>query len=136
MNMSTEDIEMDSASGWVPKQEDDRSILEEELLAGSEEMAHAMDACLRKRVERVGSTLLQAAEEVRKKRAMLPKAAMILLLMGLVSTLGGHASALMVYNCTNQVNIVGSYSLLGPDACAAMDSKGEIEKVVYGRSFR
>jgi hypothetical protein len=98
----------------VPKPEDDWSILEEERLAGIEEMAHAMDAGLRKSVERVGNTLLQAAAEVRKKWAMLLKAAMILLLMGLVSTLGGRASALMVYNCTNQVNIVRSYSLLGP----------------------
>ncbi len=55
---------------------------------------------------------------------------MTLLLMGLVSTLGGRASAFMADDSTNQGNIMGSYSLLGPDACAAMDSNGEIEKVV------
>jgi hypothetical protein len=75
-------------AGSPSNPEDDQSITEEELLAGIEEMAHAVDGGLRKRVEHAGTTPSQEAEEVKKKGAIPPKAAMTLLLMGLVSTLG------------------------------------------------
>jgi hypothetical protein len=111
--------------------------LEEEELARIEETARAMDAGLRKRVERVGSTMyIAGGRGGQEEKGYSAQGHHDLLLIGFVSTLGGRASALMADDCTNQGNIVGSYSLLGPDSCAAMDSNGEIEKVVYGRSFR
>ncbi len=36
------------------------------------------------------------------------------------------------YDCSNQSNVVESYSLLEPDACASMGRDGEVETTVYG----
>jgi hypothetical protein len=46
--------------------------------------------------------------------------------------LGGQVSAFTAYDCSNSSNIIESYSLLEPDACAASDKAGEVEKTVYG----
>jgi hypothetical protein len=45
---------------------------------------------------------------------------------------GSPVNAFMAYDCTNRSNIVKSFSLLEPEACAATNSSGEIETVVYG----
>jgi hypothetical protein len=50
------------------------------------------------------------------------------LLMCLVVTLVGGFTA---YDCSNQSNVVESYSLLEPDACANMGRDGEVETTVY-----
>jgi hypothetical protein len=36
------------------------------------------------------------------------------------------------FDCSNRSNIVKSYSLLEPDACANMGRDGEVETTVYG----
>jgi hypothetical protein len=40
--------------------------------------------------------------------------------------------AFTAYDCSNQSNVVESYSLLEPDACANMGRDGEVETTVYG----
>ncbi len=42
-----------------------------------------MDAALKRRIEHVGATPSQAAEEVGRKRAMMPRAAVKLLMLGI-----------------------------------------------------
>jgi hypothetical protein len=46
--------------------------------------------------------------------------------------MGGQAEAFTTYDCLNRSNIIESYSLLEPDACAASDNAGEVETAVYG----
>jgi hypothetical protein len=36
------------------------------------------------------------------------------------------------YDCSNRSNVVKSYSLLEPDACANMGRDGDVETTVYG----
>jgi hypothetical protein len=45
---------------------------------------------------------------------------------------GGQLKAFTAYDCSNKSNIIESYSLLEPDACAASDKAGEVETTVYG----
>ncbi len=40
--------------------------------------------------------------------------------------------AFTAYDCSNRSNVVESYSLLEPDACANMGRDGEVETTVYG----
>jgi hypothetical protein len=54
---------------------------------------------------------------------------MILCLVGMQS---GAVDAFTTYDCSNRSNIVESYSLLKPDACAVSDKTGELEMAVYG----
>jgi hypothetical protein len=51
------------------------------------------------------------------------------LLMCLVVT---PVSGFTAYDCSNRSNVVESYSLLEPDACANMGRDGEVETTVYG----
>jgi hypothetical protein len=60
------------------------------------------------------------------------KLPLVTIVLGLVGMLGGPAKAFMAYDCSNRSNIVDSYSLLEPDACAVSDKTGEFETAVYG----
>jgi hypothetical protein len=44
----------------------------------------------------------------------------------------GQVEAFTVYNCSNRSNIIESYSLLEPDACATWEKAGEGETTMYG----
>ncbi len=46
--------------------------------------------------------------------------------------MGSSADALTAYNCSNNTNVVESYSLLEPDTCANMGKDREVETSVYG----
>jgi hypothetical protein len=110
MNMSLEDKEKELAKpGRKPKPEYDLPITEEELLAGIEATARAVDTNLRRRVERVGATPSQVVKEAKKKKVSLLKEALALLLLGLTGYVGHLADAVPAYNC-NRSNIVESYS--------------------------
>jgi hypothetical protein len=45
---------------------------------------------------------------------------------------GQAVEGFTAYDCSNRSNIVESYSLLEPDACANMGKEGEVETTVYG----
>ncbi len=53
--------------------------------------------------------------------------------MAILCLVGGgrQVDAFTAYDCSNRSNIVESYSLLEPDACAVSDKTGEIETTVY-----
>ncbi len=63
----------------------------------------------------------------RAGRGLLPMP--LALLMCLLVTL---AQGFTAYDCSNQRNVVESYSLLEPDACANMGRDGEVETTMYG----
>jgi hypothetical protein len=44
----------------------------------------------------------------------------------------GPVEGFTAYDCSNRSNVVESYSLLEPDACANMGRNGEVERTVYG----
>jgi hypothetical protein len=46
--------------------------------------------------------------------------------------MGSPVAAFTAYDCSNRSNVVESYSLLEPDACANMGRDGEVETTVYG----
>jgi hypothetical protein len=52
-------------------------------------------------------------------------------MMGLVGLMRCPVDAFTAYNCTDISNIVESYLLLEPVACATTDGNGEIETALY-----
>jgi hypothetical protein len=54
------------------------------------------------------------------------------LTMAILCLVGGQARTFTAYDCSNRSNMIESYSLLEPDACAASDKAGEFETTVYG----
>ncbi len=77
---------------------------------------------VRERVEASGS------KNQRSGLGSLPLTMDILCLVGE----GGQVDAFTAYDCSNKSNIVESYSLLEPDACAVSVKTGDIETAVYG----
>jgi hypothetical protein len=63
---------------------------------------------------------------LRKRLGSLPFTLTILYLIG------GQVSAFTAYDCSNKSNVIESYSLLEPYACASSDKAGEVETTVYG----
>jgi hypothetical protein len=51
----------------------------------------------------------------------------------LTCLMGSSVDAFIAYDCSNNTNVVESYSLLEPDACANMGKDGEVETSVYGK---
>jgi hypothetical protein len=54
------------------------------------------------------------------------------LMLALICLSSQAVEGFTAYDCSNQSNIVESYSLLEPDACANMGKEGEVETTVYG----
>jgi hypothetical protein len=54
------------------------------------------------------------------------------MLMMLACLTGSPVDTFIAYDCSNNTNLVESYSLLEPDACANMGKDGEVETSVYG----
>ncbi len=50
----------------------------------------------------------------------------------LTCMMGSPVNAFTAYDCSNNTNIVESYSLLKPDTCANMGKDGEVETSLYG----
>jgi hypothetical protein len=68
---------------------------------------------------------------IRRRRRMgtgLLPMPLVLLMCLVVTPVGGFTA----YDCSNRSNVVESYSLLEPDACANMGRDGEVETMVYG----
>jgi hypothetical protein len=82
----------------------------EEIVAGN----------LLQRVERPRS----AVTAERRPKASLGRLPWMLLLLGVICGRCGSTEGFTAYDCSNRSNIVESYSLLEPDACAASDGNG------------
>jgi hypothetical protein len=112
-------------------------MTEEELDDLSEQLGDGVGARAKRRreIERMTIAEMEAeAEEVQEevRRRMGRKASQLPLVLMLLCLSGQAVEAFTAYDCSNRSNIVESYSLLEPDACANMGKEGEVETMVYG----
>jgi hypothetical protein len=114
-----------------------RLMTEEELDDLSERLGDGAGARARRRreIEWISAAEMEAeAEEVKKeiKRRKGKRASQLPLVLMLVCLSGQAVEGFTAYNCSNRSNIVESYSLLEPGACANMGKEGDVETTVYG----
>jgi hypothetical protein len=115
----------------------DRLMTEGELDILSEQLGDGPGARAERRgeVEQLSIAEMEAElrgvwEEIRRRRSM--EGSWLPLMLMLLCLSGQAVEGFTTYDCSNQSNIVGSYSLLEPDACANMGKEGEVETTVYG----
>jgi hypothetical protein len=75
---------------------------------------------------------IQENNELIRKRRRGSLGLMLKPLWMLTCLMVSSADAFIAYDCSNRSNVVESYSLLEPDACANMGRDGEVETTVYG----
>jgi hypothetical protein len=75
---------------------------------------------------------IQEANELIRKRRRGSLGLMLKPLWMLTCLMVSSVDAFTAYDCSNRSNVVESYSLLEPDACANMGRDGEVETTVYG----
>jgi hypothetical protein len=85
-------------------------------------------------IEEMEAELEETNEAIRKRRRtslglMLKPLWMLTIIACLV---GEPVAAFTAYDCSDRGNVVESYSLLEPDACANSGRDGEVETTVYG----
>jgi hypothetical protein len=56
----------------------------------------------------------------------------LMMILGIIGEQGKLTEAFTAYDCSNRSNVVESYSLLEPDACAVSDKTGEVEMAANG----
>jgi hypothetical protein len=85
-------------------------------------------------IEEMEAELEETNEAIRKRRrgnlGLMLKPIWTLMIVACLA--GGPAAAFTAYDCSDQSNIVESYSLLEPYACANSGKDGEVETTVYG----
>jgi hypothetical protein len=72
----------------------------------------------------------EVQEEIKRRKG--GKTSRLPLVLMLFCLSGRAVEGFTAYDCSNRSNIVESYSLLEPDACANMGKEGEVETTVYG----
>ncbi len=112
-----------------------RLLTEEELDGPSEQLGDGAGARAKRRreIERMSIVEMEAeAEEVQEKikRRKGRKASRLPLVLIIFCLSGQAVEGFTAYDCSNRSNIVESYSLLEPDACANMGKEGEVETTV------
>jgi hypothetical protein len=112
-------------------------MTEEELDGLSEQLGDGVGARAKRRREIERMTIAEmeakaeeAQEEVKRRRGR--KVSQLPLVRMLLCLSGQAVEAFTTYDCSNRSNIVESYTLLEPDACANMGKEGEVETTVYG----
>ncbi len=85
-------------------------------------------------IEEMEAEIQETNEAIRKRRRRTPGLMLKPLWMLMVFTclVRSPVAAFTAYDCSNRSNMVESYSLLEPDACANMGRDGEVETTVYG----
>ncbi len=81
-------------------------------------------------IEDMEAEIRETTAMIRRRRRMgtgLLSMPLVLLMCLVVTPVGGFTA----YDCSNRSNVVESYSLLEPDACANMGRDGEVETTVY-----
>jgi hypothetical protein len=82
-------------------------------------------------IEEMESEIQETSELIRKRRRRNPGLMLKPLWMP-TCLMVSSVEAFTAYDCSNRSNVVESYSLLEPDACANMGRDGEVETTVYG----
>jgi hypothetical protein len=106
----------DGVGVWAKRRKEIEGMGEEDIQAEIKKT----EETVRKRVEASGS------RSQRSGMGSLP------LTMAILCPVGSQVDAFTAYDCSNRSNIVESYLLLEPDACAVSDKTGEVETTVYG----
>jgi hypothetical protein len=75
---------------------------------------------------------IQETNELIRKRRRRGLGLMLKPLWMLMCLMVSSVDAFIAYDCSNNTNVVESYSLLEPDACANMGKDGEVETSMYG----
>ncbi len=85
-------------------------------------------------IEEMEAEIEETNEAIRKRRRKnLGLMLRPLWMLTVVACLVGEPVAVFTaYDCSNRSNVVESYSLLEPDACANSGREGEVETTVYG----
>ncbi len=114
-----------------------RPMTERELDDLSEQLGDGLGARARRREEVERTSLAEMEAELRGVRGEIRRrrniGAVWLPLMLMLMCISGHpAEGFTAYDCSNRSNIVESYSLLEPDACANMGKEGKVKTTVYG----
>jgi hypothetical protein len=115
-----------------------RPMSEEELDTLSELLGDEVGGRAKRRREVEDMTLAEMEAELGEVKAEIKKRrragrGWLLLTLVLILCFTGHpAEGFTVYDCSNRSNVVETYSLLEPDACANMGKEGEVETTVYG----
>ncbi len=114
-----------------------RLMMERELDNLSQQLGDGLGARARRREEVEQMTLAEMETELRGvqegiRRRRNAGAGWLPLMLMLLCISGHPAEGFTAYDCSNRNNIVESYSLLEPDACANMGKEGEVETMVYG----
>jgi hypothetical protein len=86
-------------------------------------------------IEEMEAEIQETSELIRKRRRR-NLGLMLKPLWMLTCLMVSLVEAFTAYDCSNRSNVVVSYSLLEPDACANMGRNGEVETAVYGRLSR
>ncbi len=124
-------------AGIKVKSPRNRLMTEEELDGLSEQLGDGTGARAKRRreIERMSIAEMEAEagevqEEIKRRKG--GKASRLPLVLMLFCLSGRAVEGFTAYDCSNRSNIVESYSLLEPDACANMGKEGEVETAVYG----
>jgi hypothetical protein len=85
-------------------------------------------------IEEMEAEIQETNEAIRKRRRRNPGLMLkpLWMLTAFASLMRSLVAAFTAYDCSNRSNVVESYSLLEPDACANMGRDGEVETTVYG----
>ncbi len=82
-------------------------------------------------IEEMEAEIRETNDLIRKRRRR-NQGLMLKPLWMLTCLMVSSVEAFTAYDCSNRSNVVESYSLLEPDACANMGRDGEVETTVYG----
>ncbi len=86
-------------------------------------------------IEEIEAEIQETNEAIRKRRrkslGLMLKP--LWMLTAFACLMRNPVAAFTAYDCSNRSNVVESYSLLEPDACANMGRDGEVETTVYGK---
>jgi hypothetical protein len=85
-------------------------------------------------IEEMEAEIQETNETIRKRRrrSLGLRLKPLWMLMTIACLVGNPVAAFTAYDCSNRSNVVESYSLLEPDACANAGRDGEVETTVYG----
>ncbi len=78
---------------------------------------------------------INEAKNIRSRRRA-SKAGCLPFTLAIICLMESPIKAFTAYDCSNRSNIIESYLLLEPDACANTGKEGEVETTVTEKSYR